>query len=1282
MSSPAAEAVKLRQYADSVRLLDSPFRHLPGLYECDSPAPHLAFEWRESASSTLLLCQPAPGEGGSELFVRRDLRSGRLAGLEEREAQSPHPQSMQRMYNRPGGGAGAGVSEPSVGSVPFRPDEAAPEPAATAGTASDDSWSVLPTDSSQFLIQPPGLDLSLDLSLQGEDSLPGSGFERQVSSGAVAVAEALAELPDSVPSVRSRHTSAADQRAASMLHVSTSTPDGRLPMASASGAGGSSRLSQLRQMADSAHQPKFEWAVAIDSSQPVANMSALVPDPAHTWSFTLDPFQQHAVCHLEQHHDIFVAAHTSAGKTVVAEYAIAQSLRRQTRVIYTSPIKALSNQKFHDFRKCFTTENVGLITGDVQVNQNASCLIMTTEILRSMLYGGSDILRELEWVIFDEVHYVNDAERGVVWEEVLILLPKHVAIILLSATVPNTEQFANWVGSIKRRNIYVISTSKRPVPLEHYLYTGNSSATSKELFLFIDSRSKFQRTGGYEAAVLAKKQRESSGGAGGGGAKWGAWPSGHLDPKTERNVWLSVISMLKERQGMPAVVFMFSRQRIDTMVQSLTALQKLDLNTAVEKNRTYKFFRMAVAKLRPEDRELPQVEFFQRMLAKGLGVHHGGVLPILKEVVELLFQKGLVKLLFATETFAMGVNMPAKTVLFDTVVKHDGRQRRPLLPGEYTQMAGRAGRRGLDATGTVIVVCKSEVPDAGTLEHMALGKATKLESKFRVTYAMILNLLRGRALRVEEVLRRSFSEDSSQAMAGDRQRQLVQLEADIAEAGLPSCRVCGGPAMDAYLAGLLEHQRLREQATKEILTCFRPRPGQLIVMRPWPGEPGTRRVGVLLQLDGNRMRLLTLGPLPSSPPPPTAQSATATSFAPLAAVCQTEFAQPAAQPQPVLLDLPAADWLDGVGQQTANSLRGEASVRAVLDDFKRRELPRFADSPPGQTVSQVAQELADLLRSRYAAAAPSPLLDPVDGMGLKKIDQTQLFARLAECRRSLLANECLACPGFSAHFSQALRRQLLIWQRNHLMHQLSDDSLLYLAEYKQRLQVLRKMEFVSQNDQVRLKGQAACELSSQCVLITELMFQNAFDQLEPAHLASLFSCFVCEARLQQAKPPPPPSTSNSAASARQDGRVGGGGRDPVTDMLLELPEPLREALDRVIDTANSAQALQCEFQLGLVPDLDPDSVRPALMRVVYEWARGTSFREIAGLTDQQEGIIVRCIQRLDELLKDARNAARVIGANQLSEKFETASQLIKRDIVFAASLYLDDSVDSHILRDD
>ncbi|PAA49938.1 hypothetical protein BOX15_Mlig002099g3 [Macrostomum lignano] len=907
---------------------------------------------------------------------------------------------------------------------------------------------------------------------------------------------------------------------------------------------------------------------------------------------------------------------------------------------------------------------------------------MTTEILRSMLYGGSDILRELEWVIFDEVHYVNDAERGVVWEEVLILLPKHVAIILLSATVPNTEQFANWVGSIKRRNIYVISTSKRPVPLEHYLYTGNSSATSKELFLFIDSRSKFQRTGGYEAAVLAKKQRESSGGAGGGGAKWGAWPSGHLDPKTERNVWLSVISMLKERQGMPAVVFMFSRQRIDTMVQSLTALQKLDLNTAVEKNRTYKFFRMAVAKLRPEDRELPQVEFFQRMLAKGLGVHHGGVLPILKEVVELLFQKGLVKLLFATETFAMGVNMPAKTVLFDTVVKHDGRQRRPLLPGEYTQMAGRAGRRGLDATGTVIVVCKSEVPDAGTLEHMALGKATKLESKFRVTYAMILNLLRGRALRVEEVLRRSFSEDSSQAMAGDRQRQLVQLEADIAEAGLPSCRACGGPAMDAYLAGLLEHQRLREQATKEILTCFRPRPGQLIVMRPWPGEPGTRRVGVLLQLDGNRMRLLTLGPLPSSPPPPTAQSATATSFAPLAAVCQTEFAQPAAQPQPVLLDLPAADWLDGVGQQTANSLRGEASVRAVLDDFKRRELPRFADSPPGQTVSQVAQELADLLRSRYAAAAPSPLLDPVDGMGLKKIDQTQLFARLAECRRSLLANECLACPGFSAHFSQALRRQLLIWQRNHLMHQLSDDSLLYLAEYKQRLQVLRKMEFVSQNDQVRLKGQAACELSSQCVLITELMFQNAFDQLEPAHLASLFSCFVCEARLQQAKPPPPPSTSNSAASARQDGRGGGGGRDPVTDMLLELPEPLREALDRVIDTANSAQALQCEFQLGLVPDLDPDSVRPALMRVVYEWARGTSFREIAGLTDQQEGIIVRCIQRLDELLKDARNAARVIGANQLSEKFETASQLIKRDIVFAASLYLDDSVDSHILRDD
>jgi antiviral helicase SKI2 len=234
-----------------------------------------------------------------------------------------------------------------------------------------------------------------------------------------------------------------------------------------------------------------EWAHMVDVKRDIVNFRELVPDMAKEWPFELDTFQKEAVYHLENGDSVFVAAHTSAGKTVVAEYAIALAAKHMTKAIYTSPIKALSNQKFRDFRQIF--DEVGILTGDVQIAPEASCLIMTTEILRSMLYRGADLIRDVEFVIFDEVHYVNDLERGVVWEEVIIMLPEHVTLILLSATVPNTYEFASWVGRTKRKDIYVISTPKRPVPLEHYLWA------DKGTFKIVDSEKKFIEKGWKDA---------------------------------------------------------------------------------------------------------------------------------------------------------------------------------------------------------------------------------------------------------------------------------------------------------------------------------------------------------------------------------------------------------------------------------------------------------------------------------------------------------------------------------------------------------------------------------------------------------------------------------------------------------------------------------------------------------------------------------------------------------------------------------------------------------------
>lgn len=244
-----------------------------------------------------------------------------------------------------------------------------------------------------------------------------------------------------------------------------------------------------------------EWAHEINVNEPFDNFYDLVPEMAMQFPFELDIFQKQAVYHLEIGDSVFIAAHTSAGKTVVADYAIALATKHMTKAIYTSPIKALSNQKFRDFKHTFG-EDVGILTGDVQIRPEASCLVMTTEILRSMLYRGADLIRDVEFVIFDEVHYVNDLERGVVWEEVIIMLPAHVNIILLSATVPNTKEFAGWVGRTKKKDIYVISTLKRPVPLEHYIYA------NKDIYKIVGANETKLNTIGYNKAKDAMMKRK------------------------------------------------------------------------------------------------------------------------------------------------------------------------------------------------------------------------------------------------------------------------------------------------------------------------------------------------------------------------------------------------------------------------------------------------------------------------------------------------------------------------------------------------------------------------------------------------------------------------------------------------------------------------------------------------------------------------------------------------------------------------------------------------------
>lgn len=442
-----------------------------------------------------------------------------------------------------------------------------------------------------------------------------------------------------------------------------------------------------------------------------------------------------------------MSAHTSAGKTVVAEYAIAQCLKNNQRVIYTSPIKALSNQKYREFAAEFG--DAGLMTGDVTINPTATCLVMTTEILRSMLYRGSEIMREVGWVIFDEIHYMRDAIRGVVWEETIILLPDQVRYVFLSATIPNAMQFAEWVTKMHNQPCHVVYTDFRPTPLQHYFHPHGAEG----IHLIVDEKGVF-REENFQKAMSAIADKKGDDPADAMAKRKGKGKDKKLNKggTQEQNDIQKIIRMIMFKNLNPVIVFSFSKRECEN---GAIQLRKLSFNDDSEKEMVSKVFNSAIEMLSEDDRNLPQIQNILPLLRRGIGVHHSGLLPILKETIEILFQEGLIKVLFATETFSIGLNMPAKTVVFTSVRKFDGFSQRWVTPSEFVQMSGRAGRRGLDDRGIVIMMIGEEM-DPAVAKDIVRGEQDRLNSAFHLGYNMVLNLMRVEGISPEFMLERCF----------------------------------------------------------------------------------------------------------------------------------------------------------------------------------------------------------------------------------------------------------------------------------------------------------------------------------------------------------------------------------------------------------------------------------------------------------------------------------------------------------------------------------------------
>ena len=756
-------------------------------------------------------------------------------------------------------------------------------------------------------------------------------------------------------------------------------------------------------------------------------------------------------------------------------------------------------------------------------------------------------------------------------------------------------------------------------------------------------------------------------------------------------------------------------------------LSSLDLNTAAERNLVQSFALQTVARLSPKDQCLPQVMKTVEMVKRGLAVHHGGLLPILKEMVEILFSRNLIKILFATETFAMGgeyqltvlalhfhsslsnapifpallVNMPARSVVFNAIRKHDGFQFRELQPGEYTQMAGRAGRRGLDRVGTVVLCCFGDTPPPQTiLKNMLTGSSTKLQSQFRLTFTMILNLLRVEDMSVEGMIKRSFSEFATQRALTTNEfpkllargtKTLLKLDnqfkqdadsrigCEDVEEYFFSCRNVltankqllsyilgsGGTGGGTLVAGRIilvtssrDHKYVHSPAlvlrppelskrpntsSDDILECI------CMVLLPQSFTPSANdseqsglKLGALKYIGEARNRYFSIQSVKldeiflvssvkhkiDSKVFYKGDSSNNTQWAP-------QFGNPFSGAKSVLDrhgDIKDANPLAGMkarGKKEDISSQGKAAglshdAQVVEDAMSYLVSAEEAELSSGQLSVLDLRECAKNMYHGNSAIEFGPACE-------------RLEHGIAIARQFLSHYH----PNLECHYIKVERKETLRSRVKTLRHLLSNESLQLFPDFEMRKAMLQSMGYVDENDTVSLKGRVACEVNTcEGLIVTEMVFGGMLNELEPPEIVAALSALLFQEKADD-------------------------------DIGPELPERLISSCERMKAIAIDLGQKQKEFGLPVDPlEYCAKSLKMGLVHVVYEWACGVPFSSICELTDVQEGSIVRCITRLDELCREVRNCARVVGNPSLYRKMEAASEAIKRDIVFASSLYV------------
>ncbi|HOC12834.1 MAG TPA: DEAD/DEAH box helicase [Propionicimonas sp.] len=779
---------------------------------------------------------------------------------------------------------------------------------------------------------------------------------------------------------------------------------------------------------------------------------------ASGYPFALDDYQVEACTHVANGHGVLVAAPTGAGKTVVGEFAVFLALQTGRKCFYTTPIKALSNQKYHDLCERHGEDAVGLLTGDTSINGDAQVVVMTTEVLRNMIYAGSSTLANLGFVVMDEVHYLADRFRGAVWEEVIISLADSVQLVALSATVSNAEEFGDWLSEV-RGGVEVVVTERRPVPLYQHVLAGrrllelfDGPDVNPELVRLAKEESRSQRDDSRRPRGRSGNGRRGgygSGRYGGGAASERQEASRRLVPRRD-----AMVERLAAENLLPAIIFIFSRQGCDTAVGQLLN-SGLRLTSAAERARLREIAQRHIAGLSQGDLAALEFDRFLAAFTDGIAAHHAGLLPAFKEAVEEGFSEGLVKVVFATETLALGINMPARSVVLERLVKYNGETHADVTAGEFTQLTGRAGRRGIDVEGHA-VVCWQPGLDPRALAGLASRRTYPLRSSFSPTYNMAVNLVAtaGRE-RARVLLEQSFAQFQSD-------RSVVGLAKGIAT---NRERIASEWAQAACTEGDAEEYfrlRARVGAAEAAVARARRSDRRAEVIEAL----GTLKTGDIIDIPGRRHRGW-------------------------AVVVESGLGQEGSAPTVLTAD-----------RQLKRVSVADFPYPPSVGGFLK--VPKHFDSrSPAMRRNLAAALLAKLQRDRPVATADADQADP-DAM-----------VRIAELRRELRAHPVHGCPDREQHARYAEAALRLERDNEALQGQADRRTNTIAVRFDRVCAVLESMGYLSADGgkHVTERGRMLARIYSELDLVTaEAVVDGIFDGLSAPQLAAVISALVYEAR--------------------------------------------------------------------------------------------------------------------------------------------------------------------------